>query len=128
RLAQRLAVDRFDLEDFLDQLRQMRRMGPLDQLLGMIPGLANARQLKGVQVDEDALKRVEAIIQSMTPEERRHPDIINVSRRRRIARGSGTRVQDVNQLLKQFAETRKMVKRMVGAAGRGRRGRPRGFG
>ncbi|REJ38098.1 MAG: signal recognition particle protein [Bacillota bacterium] len=127
RLAQRLAEDRFDLEDFLEQLRQMRRMGPLDQILGMIPGLGG-RRLQGLQVDEKALKRVEAIIQSMTPEERRNPDIINGSRRRRIARGSGTTVQDVNRLLKQFAETRKMIRRLVGPGGRGRRGLPRGLG
>ena len=128
RLARRLAEDRFDLEDFLEQLRQMRRMGPLDQLLGMIPGLGSARALKGAQVDEAALKRVEAIIQSMTPQERRQPDIINGSRRRRIARGSGTSVQEVNRLLKQFADTRKLIKRMVGAGGRGRRGGLRGLG
>ena len=120
RLERKLREQTFDLEDFLEQLRQVRKMGPLDQLLAMIPGLAG--RLQGVRVDEDELRRIEAIIQSMTPEERRHPEIINASRRRRIARGSGTRVQDVNRLLKQFAETQRLMKQMAGAARRGRRG------
>lgn len=123
RLEQRMAEDKFDLEDFLDQLRQVRRMGPLDQLLGMIPGFSGARQLQGLQVDEGALARIEAIIQSMTVAERQQPQIINGSRRRRIARGSGTSVQDVNRLLKQFTETKRMIKQMVGAVrGRSKRG------
>ncbi len=110
KLEHKLRRDEFTLEDFYDQLQQIKKMGPLDQLLGMIPGLG--KQFRQVQVDEKALVRIEAIINSMTPEERRNPRMINGSRRRRIARGSGTRVQDVNQLLKQFEEMRKMIRRM----------------
>ncbi|QIA26915.1 signal recognition particle protein [Thermaerobacter sp. PB12/4term] len=120
RLERKLREQTFDLEDFLEQLRQVRKMGPLDQLLAMIPGLGG--RLKDVTVDERELRRIEAIIQSMTPEERRRPEIINASRRRRIAMGSGTRVQDVNRLLKQFAETQRLMKQVAGAARRGRRG------
>ena len=125
RMAERLLTAEFDLEDFLEQLRQVRNMGPIDQLLGMIPGLAGAKQLKGLQIDETELKRIEAVIQSMTPEERRHPEIINGSRRRRIAAGSGTRVQDVNRLLKQFEQTKRMMKQL-GAFERRRRSGAKG--
>lgn len=97
------------LEDFMDQMRQIRKMGPMSQLLGMIPGLGN--KVKDVDIDEGALDRVEAIISSMTLEERRRPDMINGSRRRRIARGSGTSVQEVNQLLSQFKQMKKLMKR-----------------
>ncbi|OUN01565.1 MAG: signal recognition particle protein [Firmicutes bacterium ZCTH02-B6] len=124
KMAAKLRTADFTLEDFLDQLRQVRNMGPLDQILGMIPGLAGAKQLQGLQVDEKQLKRIEAIIQSMTPEERAQPHIINGSRRRRIARGSGTSVQDVNRLLKQFEQTRALFKQLGG--GRGPR-RPKGM-
>ncbi len=110
KLEKKLRKNQFTLEDFYDQLQQIKRMGPLEQLLGMIPGIG--KQLKNVQVDDNAFVRVEAIINSMTPEERRRPEIINGSRRRRIAAGSGTRVQDVNQLLRQFTEMKKMMKRM----------------
>ncbi len=110
KLEKKLRKNQFTLEDFYEQLQQIKRMGPLDQLLGMIPGIG--KQLKNVQVDDGAFVRVEAIINSMTPEERRRPEIINGSRRRRIAAGSGTRVQDVNQLLRQFTEMKKMMKRM----------------
>jgi signal recognition particle subunit SRP54 len=112
KLALKLQKDAFTFEDFLTQLRQLRKMGPLSDLLGMIPGFGRA-QLKGLQVDDGALVRVEAMIQSMTPEERRRPDILNGSRRKRIARGSGTSVQEVNRLLKQFAAMQKMVKGMA---------------
>ena len=112
----------FTLEDFLEQLRQVRNMGPLDQLLGMMPGFAGAKQLQGLQVDEKQLRRVEAIIQSMTPQERAQPGIINGSRRRRIARGSGTSVQDVNRLLKQFEQTRALFKQLGGTKPRRGRG------
>jgi len=98
----------FTLEDFTKQLRQVRAMGPLDQLLGMIPGVGS--RLRGAEVDEHALARIEAVINSMTPEERRHPAIIDGSRRRRIARGSGTSVQEVNRLLRQFDEVKKMLR------------------
>lgn len=100
----------FNLEDFYDQLQQIKRMGPLEQVLGMIPGMGN--KLRGIQVDDSAFNRIEAIINSMTPKERKKPQIINGSRRKRIAMGSGVRVQDVNQLLRQFQEMKKMMKRM----------------
>ncbi|MFO7310503.1 MAG: signal recognition particle protein [Bacillota bacterium] len=117
KMAAKLRTADFTLEDFLEQLRQVRNMGPLDQLLGMIPGLSGAKQLQGLHVDEKQLKRIEAIIQSMTPEERAQPHIINGSRRRRIARGSGTSVQDVNRLLKQFEQTRALFKQLGGGKG-----------
>ncbi|HVI84617.1 MAG TPA: signal recognition particle protein, partial [bacterium] len=109
----------FTLEDFTRQLRQVRAMGPLDQLLGMIPGMG--ARMRGAEVDERALGRLEAMVGSMTPEERRHPQIIDGSRRRRIARGSGTSVQEVNRLLRQFDEAKKML-RQLEAQGR-RRGK-----
>lgn len=110
QLEKKLRKDQFTLEDFREQLQQIKKMGPLEQILGMIPGLG--KQLKGARVDDRALIRVEALINSMTTEERQKPQIINGSRRRRIATGSGMRVQDVNQLLRQFSEMRKMMKRM----------------
>ncbi len=111
KLEKKLRRQEFTLEDFYDQLQQIKTMGPLDQLLGMIPGMQKAA-LKGVEVDERSLVKTEALINSMTPEERRRPNIIDGSRRRRIARGSGTTVQDVNRLLKQFEMMQKMFKRM----------------
>jgi signal recognition particle subunit SRP54 len=114
KLEQRLRAGEFDLEDFLDQLRTMRRMGPLQGLLGMIPGLG--AQLRGVKVDEREVDRIEAIILSMTPLERRRPELIKGSRRLRIARGSGTSVQAVNQMVKQFGQVRSVMRQM----GRGR--------
>jgi signal recognition particle subunit SRP54 len=114
QLEQRLKAGDFDLEDFLGQLRTMRRMGPLQGLLGMIPGLG--AQMRGVKVDEREIDRIEAIILSMTPEERRRPELIKGSRRLRIARGSGTSVQAVNQIVKQFGQVRKVMRQV----GRGR--------
>ena len=114
KLEQRLRAGEFDLDDFLGQLRMMRRMGPLQGLLGMIPGLG--AQLRGVNVDEREIDRIEAIILSMTPLERRRPDLIKGSRRLRIARGSGTSVQAVNHMVKQFAQVRSMMRQV----GRGR--------
>ena len=108
-LEKKLRKNQFTLEDFLDQLKRIRKMGPLTSLLGMIPGLAG-HQLSKLQVDERELDRVEAIILSMTPEERRRPELIKGWRRQRIAKGSGTTVQQVNQLVKQFGEMRKMMK------------------
>lgn len=110
KLERRLRKDQFNLEDFYSQLQQIKKMGPLEQLLGMIPGVG--KQLQGVQIDDRAFVKVEAIINSMTLKERRKPQILNGSRRKRIAAGSGTRVQDVNQLLRQFEEMKKMIKRM----------------
>lgn len=115
----------FTLEDFTKQLRQVRAMGPLDQVLGMIPGL-NARRAGDAagEVDERQLTRIEAMINSMTPGERRHPEVIDGSRRRRIARGSGTSVQEVNRLLRQFTEAKKMLKQLESMGRRaGRLGR-----
>jgi signal recognition particle subunit SRP54 len=114
-LQRKLARDEFGLDDFLAQLKSVRRMGSLTNLLGMIPGLAG-HQLQNMKVDERELDRVQAIILSMTPSERARPELIKGSRRLRIARGSGTSVQQVNQLVKQFGQTRKLMKQM----GRGR--------
>jgi signal recognition particle subunit SRP54 len=109
RLEDKLRKNQFDLDDFLDQLKKIRRMGPLTSLLGMLPGLAG-HQLGKLKVDEKEFDRIEAIILSMTREERRRPDIVNGKRRRRIANGSGTSVQQVSQLIKQFGEMRKMMR------------------
>jgi signal recognition particle subunit SRP54 len=117
-MAEKLQKEQFTLEDFLQQLEQIKKMGPLEDLLKMIPGVG--KQLKGLTVDEGALGRIQALIQSMTPQERRTPNIINGSRRKRIARGSGTSVQDVNKLLKQFRDMQKMMKSMKGRRGLGR--------
>jgi signal recognition particle subunit SRP54 len=106
-----------DLEDFLEQLREMQKMGSLSQLAEMIPGLSRIARRNPDAVDDDRLKKIEAIILSMTPLERHNPEIIDGSRRRRIARGSGTTPQDINQLLNQFRQTRKLMKQM--ARGRG---------
>jgi signal recognition particle subunit SRP54 len=114
-MARKLKRDEFGLDDFLSQLKTIRRMGPLTNLLGMIPGLAG-HQLQNMKVDERELDRVQAIILSMTPAERARPELIKGSRRLRIARGSGTNVQQVNQLVKQFGQTRRVMKQ----AGRGR--------
>ena len=111
-LERKLRRNEFGLDDFLDQLKTIRRMGPLNNVLGMIPGFAGA-QLKGMKVDERELDRVQAIILSMTPEERTRPELIKGSRRLRIARGSGTNVQQVNQLVKQFGQMRKMMRGMT---------------
>jgi signal recognition particle subunit SRP54 len=108
-LERKLRKNQFTLDDFLDQLKRIRKMGPLTSLLGMIPGLAG-HQLSKMNVDEKELDRVEAIILSMTPEERRRPELIKGSRRLRIAKGSGTSVQQVNQLVKQFGEMRKLMR------------------
>jgi len=111
KLEEKLRKSQFTLEDFLEQLRQIKNMGPLDQVLSMVPGMN--RLPAGAQVDEGALMRIEAIIQSMTKQERSKPAILNGSRRRRIALGSGTTVQEVNRLLKQFDEMQKMMKKFT---------------
>jgi len=103
----------FTLEDFRDQLRMLKRMGPLDKILGMLPGMGSMKELAGQKPDEKQLGRIEAIINSMTPDERKHADILDGSRRKRVAKGSGTTVEDVNRLLKQFVEMQRMLK-MVG--------------
>lgn len=113
KLSKKINDDSIGLDDFLNQLQQIKKMGPLKEVLGMIPGLGN--KLEGLDVDENQLQRVEAIIRSMTLEERSLPDVINGSRRLRIANGSGTTIQDVNQLLKQFRSMKKMMKLMKGS-------------
>jgi len=112
RLARRMAEDELTLEDLRDQLRQMRRMGPLSQILEMLPKSGPFAGLSGASVDEKELRKVEAIIDSMTPLERRRPKVLNGSRRKRIAAGSGTRVQDVNRVLKQYMTMKKMMKQV----------------
>lgn len=109
---QRNAAD-LNLEDFLEQMQQMKKMGPLSNILGMLPGVGS--KLKDVEIDENAFKKPEAIVRSMTPQERRHPDILNASRRKRIAAGAGVTVQDVNALMRQFDQMRQMVKQMMGS-------------
>jgi len=118
KLEEKLKKNQFTLEDFRDQIREIRKMGPLRELLSMIPGIGSA--LRNIDIDEKQLVKLEAIINSMTPEERRKPQIINASRKRRIAMGSGTTVQDVNMLLKQFEEMQKLIKQL-------NRGRFKGF-
>jgi signal recognition particle subunit SRP54 len=114
RLAKRIVSQQFTLEDLRDQLRQLRRMGPLASLLEMLPKAGPLRGLDAANVDESGLRRVEAIIDSMTPLERRRPDVLNGSRKKRIATGSGTKVADINRLLKQYAQMRKMMKGVQG--------------
>ena len=114
RLARRFTSREFTLEDLRDQLRQLRRLGPLAQVMEMLPRVGPLKSLAGAQVDEGQFKRIEAIINSMTPRERRLPHLLNGSRKRRIARGSGTKVEDVSRLVKQFKGMRKMWKGMAG--------------
>jgi len=109
-LAEKIRKDEFTLEDFRDQLRQIRKLGPLEQILGMLPNMGPLRGISNLKVDEREFVYIEAIINSMTPEERRHHHILNGSRRKRIARGSGRPVQEINRLLKQYVDTRKMMK------------------
>lgn len=122
-LEAKLREQTFTLDDFLDQIEQMRNMGPIEDLMGMLPGM-NSKALKGLTVSDKDISRIEAIILSMTPKERQNPEIINSSRRKRIAAGSGTSVSDVNKLLKQFKDMKKMMKQFtqMGKAGR-RKGR-----
>ena len=118
--AEKLLEGEFTLEDFLEQMQSLKKMGPLSSVLGMMPGMP--KEMRNAQIGDDALTPIEAIIYSMTPLERRKPEIINGSRRTRIANGSGTTVADVNRLVKQFGEMQKMMKRM-GAMGMGRPGK-----
>ena len=120
-MQRKLLDNEFTLEDFRDQLRQIRKLGPLESLLGMMPNLGPIKQLKDVKVDENEITRVVAIIDSMTPRERSNHMIINGARRRRIAKGSGTSVQEVNALLKQYAQARKMMKSITGGGFLGKR-------
>jgi signal recognition particle subunit SRP54 len=119
--AMKMMEGEFTLDDFLDQMQQLKKMGPLGGLLGMMPGMP--KELKGAEIGDDDLKPVEAIIRSMTLDERRQPQIINGTRRTRIANGSGTTVGDVNRLVKQFGEMQKMMKRFGGMGKKGKKGR-----
>ncbi|MGS2764325.1 signal recognition particle protein [Sinomicrobium sp. M5D2P9] len=116
KLQKKIAKNQFGFDDFLSQIQQIKKMGSMKDLMGMIPGAGKA--LKDVDIDDDAFKHIEAIIHSMTPEERSVPSTLNASRKKRIAKGSGTSVQEVNQLLKQFNQMSKMMKMMQGGSGR----------
>ena len=129
-LEQKLRSNKFTLSDFYDQLTQLKGMGGLDEIAGMIPGM-NAGALKGAQVDEKAMARTEAIIQSMTPYERENPSVLNHSRKRRIAAGSGVKVEDINRLLKQFDMMNQLAKQFSGPGAQKkmkRMGKKGGFG
>ncbi|MAN60076.1 MAG: signal recognition particle protein [Flavobacteriaceae bacterium] len=115
KLQKKIAKNQFGFDDFMSQIQQVKKMGSMKDLIGMIPGAGKA--LKGIDIDDDAFKGIEAIIQSMTPEERSTPSVLNGSRKKRIAKGSGTSVQEVNQLLKQFNQMSKMMKMMQGGGG-----------
>src|SRR5688572_18885813 len=117
RLEEKIRANEFTLEDFRDQLKTIKRMGPLEQIMGMLPGMGNIKALADNKPDEKQISRVEAIISAMTPDERRKQHIINGSRRKRIAKGSGTSVEEVNRLLKQFVQMQKMLKQLGGLAG-----------
>src|SRR5436309_4830263 len=126
RLGQKIRANEFTLEDFRDQLKTIRKMGPLEQIIGMLPGMGSIKALAENKPDEKQITRVEAIINSMTPDERRKQHIISGSRRKRIAKGSGTSVEEVNRLLKQFVQMQKMLKSlggMAGLSGGGKKGR-----
>lgn len=116
QLNKKIAKNQFGFDDFLEQIQQIKKMGNMKDLMGMIPGMGKA--MKNVDIDDDAFKHVEAIIRSMTPEERRNPALLNVSRKKRIERGSGTDMQQINQLIKQFEQMGKMMKMMQGGGAR----------
>ncbi|MCX7822931.1 MAG: signal recognition particle protein [Syntrophobacterales bacterium] len=117
KLVKKLKEDSYTLEDFRDQIRQIKRLGSLERIIGLLPGVGMLKELKNAKIDPKEFIRLEAIINSMTKEERKNPDIINASRKRRIAQGSGTTVQDVNRLLKGFEEMRKMMRQMTVSTG-----------
>jgi signal recognition particle subunit SRP54 len=116
-VGRKLAKGEFDLEDFRQQLREVKKMGPLSQILDMIPGFSRISQQVSPEITDDQLKRVEAIVNSMTLEERHDPRIINASRKRRIAQGSGTTVQEINKLLGQFRQMQRMMKQLTSKRG-----------
>ena len=125
RLEKKLRKNQFDFNDFMGQIQQIKKMGNIKDLASMIPGVG--KQIKDLDIDDDAFKGIEAIINSMTPYERSHPDVLNQSRRQRIAKGSGTKVEEVNRLLKQFEQTRKMMKMVAGGGMGGMRNMMRGM-
>jgi signal recognition particle subunit SRP54 len=118
RINKKISKNQFDFDDFLSQIGQIKKMGNLKDLMGMIPGMGKA--LKDIDISDDAFKHVEAIIQSMTPAERANPNLLNGSRRERLAKGSGTSVTQVNQLMKQFSDMRDMMKKMNQMGGMGK--------
>jgi signal recognition particle subunit SRP54 len=115
-LEEKFRTSSFTFDDFLDQMNQVKQMGPLDEILKMLPGANKIKGIENAKVDESQMGRVEAIIHSMTTQEKTTPEIINSNRRKRIAKGSGTTIQDVNRLLKQFEDMKKMMKQMSGMA------------
>ena len=117
KLEEKIKKNKFDLEDFLGQIQQIKKMGNVKDLLSMVPGMSKA--LKGVDIDDDAFVQVEAIIRSMTPKERTNPKLLDNSRKKRVAKGSGTQVEDINKLLKQFEDMKKVMN-MMSKGGRGR--------
>ncbi|WP_088033711.1 signal recognition particle protein [Evansella clarkii] len=124
-LEKKIRSNDLTFDDFLEQLNQVKSMGPLDELLNMMPGAGKMKGLKNVQVDDKQLGHIEAIVQSMTKEEKQDPSLLNASRRRRIAKGSGTSIQEVNRLIKQFSEMKKMMKQMTGMQ-KGKKGKKKG--
>jgi signal recognition particle subunit SRP54 len=120
-LEQKMRTASFTFDDFLEQLGQVCNMGPLDELLKMMPGANKIKGLNNLQIDDKQISHVEAIIKSMTKEEKSQPEIINASRRKRIAKGSGTSVPEVNRLLKQFEDMKKMMKQMAGMQQKGKK-------
>jgi signal recognition particle subunit SRP54 len=125
RLQKKIRKNQFNFDDFLSQLQQVKKMGNIKDLVGMIPGMGKA--IKDVDIDDDSFKPIEAIIRSMTPYERSNPEVLNGSRKKRIANGSGTSIQEVNNLLKQFAGMRKMMRTMNKMSG-SKRGMVNPFG
>ena len=121
KLEDKIKKNKFDLEDFLGQIQQIKKMGNVKDLISMVPGMGKA--LKGVDIEDDAFMQVEAIIRSMTPAERTNPKILDSSRKKRVARGSGTQIEDVNKLIKQFDEMKKVMN-VMSKGGRGRMSMP----
>ena len=122
--AEKMLKNQFTLQDFMTQMQQIKKMGPLSQIMGMIPGMGQLAKEIPEDQTEQQFKRIEAIIQSMTPDERREPDVLNARRRQRIAKGSGTTVQDVNELMREFKQMQKMMQQL-GRGGKGMRGLPK---
>ena len=125
RLEKKIRKNQFDFNDFMNQIQQIKKMGNLKDLASMIPGVGKA--IRDMDIDDNAFKNIEAIIQSMTPKERSHPELLNTSRRQRIAKGSGTNIQEVNRLIKQFDQTRKMMKMVTGGGMKGMMGMMKGM-
>lgn len=113
KMAEKMRENTFDFNDFIDQMDQVQKMGPLDQIIKMIPGLGNNPALKNIQIPEKQISHIKAIVYSMTPEERENPDILNPSRRRRIAAGSGRSIAEVNRMIKQFKQSKEMMQKMT---------------